>query len=100
MGAASSDVGTRRSGIRTARGTRVLDPGRSDTAMAGYASPLIAPGGDTGAWLEVAAAPISDASYPEPTEAWVWISRAFDPLSASKVGSDAVSLTLARKPPE
>ena len=58
--------------IRTSRGVQVFDPGRGDTAFAGYETPAISPDGRAVAWLEDASAPISDANYPEPTGAWLF----------------------------
>ena len=58
--------------IRTSRGVQVLEPGREDTAFAGYETPAISPDGQAVAWLEDASAPISDANYPEPSGAWLF----------------------------
>ncbi len=58
--------------VRTAAGTQILSPGRSDTSFAGYDKPILSNDHTFAAWLEEQGAPVSDASYPEPTVAWLF----------------------------
>ena len=58
--------------IRTCNGTQIFDDAKTDTAFAEYNDPLLSPDGHAAAWLETQASPVSDASYPEPTGAWLF----------------------------
>ena len=58
--------------IRTAKGTQILDPAHGDTDFTGYDAPVISDDHHAAAWVEENGGSMSDASYPEPTGAWLF----------------------------